>query len=71
MHSGLIHQVLCVVNVNAGKGILAADESSGSMAKRLGEIGVVNSETQRHTFRSEIDFQVVFTLVFGICRHSW
>ncbi|XP_038670676.1 fructose-bisphosphate aldolase C-B [Scyliorhinus canicula] len=34
-----------------GKGILAADESVGSMAKRLNQIGVENTEENRRTYR--------------------
>jgi fructose-bisphosphate aldolase class I len=34
-----------------GKGILAADESTGSMAKRLGPIGLENTEENRRKYR--------------------
>ncbi|WAR02869.1 ALF-like protein [Mya arenaria] len=34
-----------------GKGILAADESTGSMGKRLGPIGVENTEENRRRYR--------------------
>ncbi|KAJ8369234.1 hypothetical protein SKAU_G00092620 [Synaphobranchus kaupii] len=37
--------------VAPGKGILAADESVGSMAKRLSQIGVDNSEENRRQYR--------------------
>ncbi|KAG5837256.1 fructose-bisphosphate aldolase C-like isoform X1 [Anguilla rostrata] len=37
--------------VAPGKGILAADESVGSMAKRLSQIGVENSEENRRQYR--------------------
>jgi fructose-bisphosphate aldolase class I len=39
-----------------GKGILAADESTGSMAKRLGPIGLENTEENRRKYR-----QILFT----------
>nr|KAF6454605.1 aldolase, fructose-bisphosphate C [Rousettus aegyptiacus] len=42
--------------VAPGKGILAADESVGSMAKRLSQIGVENTEENRRLYR-----QVLFT----------
>ncbi len=34
-----------------GKGILAADESSGTMGKRLANIGVENTEENRRKYR--------------------
>ncbi|KAM9452586.1 fructose-bisphosphate aldolase C-like [Salvelinus alpinus] len=37
--------------VTPGKGILAADESVGSMAKRLNQIGVENTEENRRQYR--------------------
>jgi fructose-bisphosphate aldolase, class I len=37
--------------VARGKGILAADESSGTMAKRLEAVGVESTESARHRFR--------------------
>ncbi|KAG7478999.1 fructose-bisphosphate aldolase C-like [Solea senegalensis] len=37
--------------VSPGRGILAADESVGSMAKRLAQVGVENSEENRRQFR--------------------
>ncbi|KAL4223018.1 hypothetical protein ACF0H5_016496 [Mactra antiquata] len=42
--------------VAPGKGILAADESTGSMGKRLGPIGVENNEENRRRYR-----EVLFT----------
>uniref|UniRef100_A0A669F8H9 Fructose-bisphosphate aldolase n=3 Tax=Pseudocrenilabrinae TaxID=318546 RepID=A0A669F8H9_ORENI len=42
--------------VAPGKGILAADESTGSMAKRLNPIGVENTEENRRRYR-----QLLFT----------
>uniref|UniRef100_A0A8C9AUR2 Fructose-bisphosphate aldolase n=1 Tax=Prolemur simus TaxID=1328070 RepID=A0A8C9AUR2_PROSS len=42
--------------VAPGKGILAADESVGSMAKRLSQIGVENTEENRRLYR-----QVLFS----------
>lgn len=42
--------------VAPGKGILAADESTGSMGKRLGPIGVENTEENRRRYR-----EVLFT----------
>ncbi|KRX83052.1 Fructose-bisphosphate aldolase 1 [Trichinella sp. T6] len=42
--------------VAPGKGILAADESTGSMAKRLAPIGLENNEENRRKYR-----QVLFT----------
>jgi fructose-bisphosphate aldolase class I len=40
--------------VAPGKGILAADESTGTMSKRLEGVGVEPSESERHAFRSLI-----------------
>ncbi|XP_077299109.1 fructose-bisphosphate aldolase isoform X2 [Arctopsyche grandis] len=37
--------------VAPGKGILAADESTGTMGKRLQDIGVENNETNRRNYR--------------------
>uniref|UniRef100_A0A8C6TF50 Fructose-bisphosphate aldolase n=1 Tax=Neogobius melanostomus TaxID=47308 RepID=A0A8C6TF50_9GOBI len=37
--------------VSPGKGILAADESVGSMGKRLAQVGVENTEENRRQFR--------------------
>jgi fructose-bisphosphate aldolase class I len=37
--------------VAAGKGILAADESSGTIAKRLGAVGVESTEENRRAYR--------------------
>ncbi|XP_023225543.1 fructose-bisphosphate aldolase-like [Centruroides sculpturatus] len=42
--------------VAPGKGILAADESTGTMGKRLANIGVENTEENRRRFR-----QLLFT----------
>ncbi|VDP16096.1 unnamed protein product [Soboliphyme baturini] len=43
--------------VTPGKGILAADESTGSMAKRLTPIGLENVEENRRKYR-----QMLFTV---------
>ena len=37
-----------------GKGILAADESTGTMDKRLKSVGVESSETNRLNFRETL-----------------
>jgi fructose-bisphosphate aldolase class I len=37
--------------VAPGKGILAADESTGTIAKRLGQVGVESTEENRRTYR--------------------
>src|SRR5215470_13547524 len=37
--------------VAEGKGILAADESSGTIAKRFAAIGVESTEESRHAYR--------------------
>ncbi|XP_063061638.1 fructose-bisphosphate aldolase C-A [Engraulis encrasicolus] len=50
-----LHQIALRI-VSPGKGILAADESVGSMGKRLNQIGVENSEENRRQYR-----QVLFT----------
>ncbi|CAF4574505.1 unnamed protein product, partial [Didymodactylos carnosus] len=42
--------------LEGGKGLLAADESTGSMAKRLQSIGLENNEENRRLYR-----QVLFT----------
>lgn len=47
--------------VAKGKGILAADESTGSMAKRLGPIGVENTEENRRRYR-----EILFTAGPGL-----
>lgn len=43
--------------VDGGKGILAADESTGTIGKRLGGIGVENTEDNRRAYR-----QLLFSL---------
>ena len=40
--------------VKNGRGLLAADESNGTMGKRLADIGVENSEENRRTFRETL-----------------
>uniref|UniRef100_W5LQW5 Fructose-bisphosphate aldolase n=1 Tax=Astyanax mexicanus TaxID=7994 RepID=W5LQW5_ASTMX len=50
-----LHEIALRI-VSPGKGILAADESVGSMGKRLNQIGVENTEENRRLFR-----QVLFT----------
>ena len=42
--------------VTPGKGILAADESTGTMGKRLANIGLENTEDNRRKYR-----QLLFT----------
>jgi fructose-bisphosphate aldolase class I len=37
--------------ISSGKGILAADESSGTMGKRFANIGVENTEENRRKYR--------------------
>ena len=37
--------------VAAGKGILAADESSGTIAKRFADVGVESTEESRRAYR--------------------
>ena len=46
--------------VAPGRGILAADESTGTIAKRLASIGAENSEENRRRWR-----QLLFTTPFG------
>lgn len=41
--------------VAPGKGILAADESVGTMGKRLADIGVENTEENRRRYRQVKD----------------
>ncbi|XP_059370662.1 fructose-bisphosphate aldolase C-A-like isoform X2 [Carassius carassius] len=50
-----LHEIALHI-VSPGKGILAADESIGSMGKRLNQIGVENNEENRRLYR-----QVLFT----------
>ncbi|XP_076832378.1 fructose-bisphosphate aldolase C-A [Brachyhypopomus gauderio] len=50
-----LHEIALRI-VAPGKGILAADESVGSMGKRLNQIGVENTEENRRLYR-----QVLFT----------
>uniref|UniRef100_A0AAY4EEJ6 Fructose-bisphosphate aldolase n=2 Tax=Denticeps clupeoides TaxID=299321 RepID=A0AAY4EEJ6_9TELE len=50
-----LHEIALRI-VAPGKGILAADESVGSMGKRLNQIGVENTEENRRQFR-----QVLFS----------
>ncbi|XP_026880504.1 fructose-bisphosphate aldolase C-A [Electrophorus electricus] len=50
-----LHEITLRI-VAPGKGILAADESVGSMGKRLNQIGVENTEENRRLYR-----QVLFT----------
>ena len=39
--------------VRDGRGILAADESNGTMGKRLSQISVENNEANRRSYRYE------------------
>ncbi|KAI0989027.1 hypothetical protein GJ496_009082 [Pomphorhynchus laevis] len=50
--------------VSKGKGILAADESTGSMAKRLGPIGLENTEENRRQYR-----QLLFTAPDDLAKY--
>ena len=50
--------------VTPGKGILAADESTGTMGKRLANIGVENTEENRRKYR-----QLLFTSGAGMANH--
>lgn len=50
--------------VAPGKGILAADESSGTMGKRLASIGLDNEEELRRTYR-----ELLFTADKGISKY--
>uniref|UniRef100_A0A8C1PQ35 Fructose-bisphosphate aldolase n=1 Tax=Cyprinus carpio TaxID=7962 RepID=A0A8C1PQ35_CYPCA len=50
-----LHEIALRI-VSPGKGILAADESIGSMGKRLNQIGVENNEENRRLYR-----QVLFS----------
>lgn len=51
-HSFLIH-VNSFVSGDAGKGILAVDESTKTIGKRLQSIGVENTEANRQAYRGE------------------
>lgn len=50
--------------VAPGKGILAADESTGSMTKKLGPLGLENNEENRRLYR-----QVLFTTDASIANY--
>jgi len=50
--------------VAPGKGILAADESTGSMTKKLGPLGLENVEENRRLYR-----QVLFTTDAALANH--
>lgn len=50
--------------VAPGKGILAADESTGSMTKKLGPIGLENNEENRRQYR-----QILFTADASIANY--
>lgn len=45
-----LHKIACAI-VAPGKGILAADESTGTMGKRLASINVENNEENRRKYR--------------------
>ena len=50
--------------VTPGKGILAADESTGTMGKRLAQIGVENTEENRRLYR-----QLLFTTDKAVAKN--
>ena len=50
-HTALLHATVKALTAN-GKGILAADESPGSMSKKFDPISVENNETNRQRYRS-------------------
>lgn len=50
--------------VAPGKGILAADESVGTMGKRLANIGLENNEENRRKYR-----QLLFTTDKAVAQH--
>ena len=56
--------------VASGKGILAADESTGTIAKRFADIGVENTEENRRAYR-ELLFtaksQIVALVLWPLC----
>lgn len=47
----------------AGKGILAVDESTNTIGKRLASIGVDNTEENRQAYRGEFSLVPLFHLV--------
>ena len=49
--------------VENGKGILAADESTGTIGKRLGGIGVENTEVMLLEYRSCLEFMCAFDII--------
>ena len=53
--------------VAQGKGILAADESTGTMEKRLAQISVVSTEKNRRVYR-EIMFSTPGKIGRASCR---
>ncbi len=50
MDIGELHRIACAM-VAKGKGILAADESTGTIQKRFDKIGVTNTEDNRRDYR--------------------
>ncbi|MBV9064005.1 MAG: fructose-bisphosphate aldolase, partial [Alphaproteobacteria bacterium] len=50
MNLGELNRVACAM-VQKGKGILAADESSGTIKKRFDKIGVDSTEENRRDYR--------------------
>ena len=49
--------------VENGKGILAADVSTGTIGKRLGGIGVENTEVMLLEYRSCLEFMCAFDII--------
>jgi fructose-bisphosphate aldolase class I len=50
MDLGALHEIACKM-VAPGKGLLAADESTGTIKKRFDDIGVESTETSRRDYR--------------------
>ena len=50
-YTSILHETVKALSAS-GKGILAADESPGSMLKKFGPINVENNEENRRTYRS-------------------
>ena len=52
--------------VTRGKGILAADESTGTMTKRLSSVNVESTSENRLKFRETLFFLAIFLILFDI-----
>lgn len=62
---------MCVFFSGTGKGILAVDESTNTIGKRLASIGVDNTEENRQAYRGELIEGITQQLFLHTCVHFY